>query len=73
MTDETLEELREALVAIVSPPPGPRPDLTAALARIERIRERNAARLPPSLAHYLERRSYAKALDFLDGKAGDGT
>ena len=42
------------------------------LERIERLHKDIGATAPPSLRHYLQRRSYTKALDFLkDGVASD--
>lgn len=38
------------------------------MARLEEITERERANLHPQLAHFLERRSYAKALMFLGGE-----
>jgi hypothetical protein len=35
------------------------------LEQIERLQQEIGATAPPSLRHYLQRRSYAKALDFL--------
>jgi hypothetical protein len=42
------------------------------LEQIERLQQEIGATAPPSLRHYLQRRSYTKALDFLkDGVASD--
>ena len=38
----------------------------AALTRMERVRRQLGDDVPPMLRHYLERRSYQKALDFLN-------
>ncbi len=35
------------------------------LEQIERLQQEIGATVPPSLRHYLQRRSYTKALDFL--------
>jgi hypothetical protein len=39
--------------------------ISAALARITELQQQLGADTPPMLRHYLERRSYQKALDFL--------
>ena len=42
------------------------------LEQIERLHQDIGAAVPPQLRHYLQRRSYTKALDFLkDGVASD--
>ena len=38
------------------------------LRKIDRLREELGDEAPPMLAHYLEKRSYVKALDFLEGR-----
>ena len=38
------------------------------LRKIDGLREELGAEAPPMLAHYLEKRSYTKALDFLEGR-----
>ena len=43
------------------------PTLAQCLERIDQIKEALDGRAAPMLMHYLERRSYAKALDFLNG------
>jgi len=40
--------------------------VAAALARIEELRQQLGASAHPMLRHYLERRSYQKALEFLN-------
>ena len=42
--------------------------LRARLADIERLGAELGAGAPPMLRHYLEKRSYAKAIDFLEGR-----
>lgn len=44
--------------------------LAARLARLDQLREALGRDAPPMLRHYLEKRSYAKALDFLEGRDG---
>ncbi|HEX3729172.1 MAG TPA: hypothetical protein VHV47_05175 [Opitutaceae bacterium] len=41
--------------------------VTAEMTRLDGILERERSRLAPQLAHFLERRSYAKALMLLGG------
>ncbi|NKB68627.1 MAG: hypothetical protein GKR89_16310 [Candidatus Latescibacteria bacterium] len=43
------------------------PTLAQRLGRIDELKEALADQADPMLMHYLERRSYAKALDFLNG------
>ena len=38
------------------------------LRKIDSLRDDLGDEAPPMLAHYLEKRSYAKALDFLEGR-----
>ena len=42
--------------------------LTDLLHRIDRLGEEMAGDCPPMLQHYLEKRSYTKAIDFLEGR-----
>ncbi|HXA15263.1 MAG TPA: hypothetical protein VNW23_09070 [Opitutaceae bacterium] len=41
--------------------------ISAQTARLDELLARDRGRLHPQLAHFLERRSYAKALDWLGG------
>ena len=70
---ELAEALRERLKIISDEPSRRRPDQH--MARLHQISERIeslAAALPhpipPRLAHFLDRRSYDKALDLLEGR-----
>jgi len=45
--------------------------IAAALTRIESVRRQLGDQAPPMLRHYLERRSYQKALDFLNTGASE--
>jgi hypothetical protein len=45
------------------------PAVTREMGRLEEMLERGRAGLPAQLAHFIERRSYAKALVFLGGQA----
>ncbi len=49
---------------------GERLDLEAALARVDRLGAALGADAPPQLRHFLQRRSYQKALEFLRGLDG---
>ena len=40
--------------------------VSATLARVTELQQQLGAEAPPMLVHYLERRSYQKALDFLN-------
>ena len=42
--------------------------LVAQIKKIDEIGEALGTEAPPMLRHYLEKRSYAKALDFLEGR-----
>jgi hypothetical protein len=44
------------------------PVVTREMTRLDEMLERDREGLPPQLAHFLERRSYAKALAFLGGE-----
>jgi hypothetical protein len=45
------------------------PQITAEMERLERLREEHRGEIHPQLAHFIDRRSYAKALAFLqDGE-----
>jgi hypothetical protein len=43
--------------------------MIAGMERLDRLVAESRGTLDPRLAHFLERRSYAKALDFLGGAA----
>ena len=60
-------ELREALMAFMAAAAGKdKAAVAAALARVTELQGRLGVDAPPMLRHYLERRSYQKALDFLN-------
>ena len=68
---ESAEQLRKALKEMLSAIEGG--DNIAALVR--NVDQRGQAVLeqaPPMLRHYIERRSYTKALDFLEGRDESG-
>ena len=44
------------------------PSIADQLRSIDQLKEELGPEIPPMLLHYLEKRSYTKALDFLDGR-----
>ena len=44
------------------------PSLADQLRSIDQLKEELGSEIPPMLQHYLEKRSYTKALDFLEGR-----
>ena len=44
------------------------PSLADQLRSIDQLTEEMGSDIPPMLQHYLEKRSYTKALDFLEGR-----
>lgn len=54
-------ELEKHLVAMQTDPQS----LRESLGQIDRILKEHRSELPAKLAHYLERRSYGKALEFV--------
>jgi hypothetical protein len=63
---KTLEQqLRAALVDFMRAA-AEKGDVAAALKRVTELQVQLGADAPPMLRHYLERRSYRKALEFLD-------
>jgi hypothetical protein len=54
--------------AQVTKPAGPRPDLSALLARVDGLTERLPKDNHPDLLHYLQRKSYDKARRWLEGR-----
>jgi hypothetical protein len=61
------QELREALRLFMQMTASRQPDqIASALNRILQLEQRLGPDAPPMLRHYLERRSYQKALDFLN-------
>ena len=58
----TLKDLMAAIAA------GDGDGLREHLAELDRQRDAFTEEAPPMLRHYLEKRSYAKAIDFLEGR-----
>ena len=70
-----LDDLHDALsgmLASISSPGGAQNGEHGALGeylrRIDGLKDELGDEAPPMLAHYLEKRSYTKALDFLEGR-----
>jgi hypothetical protein len=64
--------LKNAMQLIEAGPevPGGGASLAEYLRRIDQIKGEWGKDAPPMLQHYLEKRSYTKALDFLEGRDG---
>jgi hypothetical protein len=60
-----LTDALESLLRAIGPPPGPPADLPAALQRVDGLTQSLGADVPPQLRHFLQRRSYVKALEYL--------
>lgn len=71
---ELNQELHQALkdlmaaIAVGATTPGEGPGIPALIGRIDEIGDEWGRDAPKMLCHYLEKRSYAKALDFLEGR-----
>ena len=66
----SLQELHAVLndmMASISGDGNGEADIAGKLARIDALGRELGAEVPPMLRHFLEKRSYAKALDFLEG------
>lgn len=64
----TQSEIRECLMSLVeSMNTSNGPAMIAGMERLDRFVSTESASIPPRLMHFLENRSYAKALDFLGG------
>ena len=61
--DQKLHELLVPLAGSDRPPAGE--DLVTILKALDHIRDERATELHPQMLHYLQRRSYEKALAFL--------
>ena len=64
MSDQLKDYLTRLMKAIKD---GDGPGINAAMGTVEAVLEANRAGLHPQLVHFLEQRSYAKALLFLGG------
>ena len=66
-------ELKEALIGILDGiKQSDTQGVSDGMVRIETCLQSARTRLNPQLAHFLERRSYAKALNFLEEATGSG-
>ena len=65
LQDQLHATLKEMMKAIDN---GEGEAIVASLGRIDDIGQRLGADAPPMLRHYIEKRSYSKALDFLEGR-----
>ncbi len=55
----------ETLLRAIGPPPGPPGQLQAALRQVDDLTQALGPDTPPQLRHFLQRRSYVKALEYL--------
>ena len=60
-----LTQALETLLRAIGPPPGPAAELQAALRRVDGLTQSLGPDTPPQLRHFLQRRSYVKALEYL--------
>ncbi|MFW6354394.1 MAG: hypothetical protein ACOC3I_08425 [Verrucomicrobiota bacterium] len=66
------KDLQTVLRAVVRPAEAPGLSVAEALAQLDALARDPAADLDPHLRHYLQKRSYVKALAFVeDGKTAD--
>ena len=69
---QSLEGLTEALAQlldVIGSPMGSQDDLRQAIQRVDELASHLTPAEPAELRHFLERRSYSKALDFLRANA----
>ena len=59
--------LKDMMASIVGDGKEGEVDIAGKLARIDALGRELGTEAPPMLRHFLEKRSYAKALDFLEG------
>ena len=62
-----IENIRKSLRAIVSPVKDEKPDLVSALRNLDDIVSNQPDDLHPKLRHFLQNRSYEKALLWIEG------
>ncbi len=70
-SQEELHQALATLVQLIERDPGTAkegPTVSDQLRRIDQLREDLGPEGPPMLRHYIEKRSYAKAIDFLEGR-----
>ena len=62
-----IDEIKDSLLAIVSPNKQERPDLVGALRKLDECVQHKGDEMNPRLRHFLENRSYEKALLWIEG------
>ena len=60
-----LTQALETLLRAIGPPPAPAAEFQAALRRVDGLTQSLGPDTPPQLRHFLQRRSYVKALEYL--------
>ena len=60
-----LTQALETLLRAIGPPPGPPAELQAALRHVDGLTQSLGPETPAQLRHFLQRRSYLKALEYL--------
>ncbi len=69
---ESAEQLRKALKEMLSAIEGGGDNIAALVRNVDKRGQAVLEQAPPMLRHYIERRSYTKALDFLEGRDESG-
>lgn len=69
---ESAEQLRKALKEMLSAIEGGGDNIAALVRNVDQRGQAVLEQAPPMLRHYIERRSYTKALDFLEGRDESG-
>jgi hypothetical protein len=60
-----LTQALETLLRAIGPPPAPAADLQAALRHMDGLTQSLGPEVPAQVRHFLQRRSYVKALEYL--------
>lgn len=68
LTEELHETLKGMMKSIEAGPAAEGPGIADYLKRLDEIKEAMGDDAPQMLEHYLDKRSYTKALDFLEGR-----
>jgi hypothetical protein len=70
LLDQLHTDLQGLLAAIAAGPAAGQdgPTLVERLAQVDDLAQKLEGQAPPMLMHYLEKRSYTKAVDFLEGR-----
>ncbi len=69
---ESAEQLRKALKEMLSAIEGGGDNIADLVRNVDLRGQAVLEQAPPMLRHYIERRSYTKALDFLEGRDESG-